>query len=849
MDTAIRVLCVDDETSFLELAKLMLERTGLIELETAQSADAALRMVSESEYDVIVSDFAMPEMDGIEFLKELRSQENSTPFIMFTGKGREEVAMEALNNGADLYIQKGSDVRAQFAELTMMVKKLSDHRKAEQKAQREKDVCSLLVETDIAGFMAFDTESRILLWNSGIERMTGVKAKDATGKRIDEILPTLEGKDIWEHLNEVLSGKRVGLRDMAFSIPKTKREGYFRSFSVPTLDSSGAVTGGFTIMVDTSEEKSFKDAYRSSTSRYSALFEGAGDAIFVHSLDGRFMDVNQAACDALGYTRDELLKMTPKDIDDPASSKLVSERMSEILKNGSGSYEAVHIRKDGTGYPVELNIRVLDEESKPMFITIARDISERKEAEDSLRRSEEFMSNLFSSIQDGISVLNSDLTVRRVNDSMEEWYGHAMPIVGKKCHEVHQWRDEPCENCPARRTLETGKADSDLVSKRGSDGEIKGWLDVFTFPIVDPDTGETTGVIEYLRDATERVSISASLADSEKRYRQLVELLSEGVLAVDASARITFANPRVGEMSGYSSDEIIGRELFDFLDPKGREIVSQQMATRRNGARGEYDVDFIRKDGSKMSISIGASPIIGETGEFLGSLAVMVDLTHRRQTEDALRRANEKLRLIGAITRHDVVNQLVILSGYLGMASTSDDEDKARGFIEKARQASMIIQDQLEFAKDYQQIGSQNPEWIDASVTLDSALASVALEDVSVESEIEGIQLWADTMLEKVFINLMDNSRRHGGGVTRIKVTSERRGDALTVIVEDDGVGISAEEKEKIFERGYGKNTGLGLFLIREVLAITGFSIKETGEAGKGARFEITVPKGRYRFA
>lgn len=849
MNSAIRVLCVDDETSFLELAKLMLERTGVFQLDTAQSADEALKILEDTEYDVIISDFAMPGVDGIEFLKTLRTREDTTPFIMFTGKGREEVAMEALNNGADLYIQKGSDVRAQFAELTMMVKKLADHHKAEQMARRERDVLSLLVETDIAGFMAFDMESKILLWNPGIERMSGIKAQDAIGKRIDEIMPSLEGMDVGEHIDAVLSGKRVGLRDIAFSIPDTKREGFFRSLSAPTFDSSGAVAGGFSILVDTSEERASQDAYRSSMSRYSALFEGAGDAIFVHSLDGRFLDVNQAACDSLGYTREELLEMTPKDIDDSVSSGLVSERMAALIETGSGSYEALHVRKDGSYYPVEMNIRLVEEGPKPMFITIARDISERKRAEEALRSSEEFLSSVFSSIQDGISVIDGNLTIRRVNDSMKKWYRHATPIIGRKCYEVHQWRDEPCESCPAKRTLETGKADSDLVTKRGSHGEVTGWLDVFTFPIIDSSTGKATGVIEYLRDATDRVAISEALTESEKRYRRLVELLSEGVLATDSSAKITFANPRVSEMSGYDEEEMLGREIFDFLDLEGKEKVSAQLKERRNGSRGEYDVDFIRKDGSRMSVSIGASPLFSESGEFLGSLAVLVDLTNRRQIEDALRRANEKLRLLGAITRHDVVNQLVVLSGYLEMAISSPDENKAKAFMEKAKQASSIIQDQLEFAQDFQQIGSQTPEWISASVTLDSALASAELEGVTVESEISGIELWADTMLEKVFVNLIDNSRRHGGGVTRIKVSNESRGGALVVIVEDDGIGIPPEEKKKIFERGYGKNTGLGLFLISEVLAITGFSIAETGEEGKGARFEITVPEGRYRFA
>ncbi|MEI7858101.1 MAG: ATP-binding protein, partial [Methanomicrobiales archaeon] len=110
-------------------------------------------------------------------------------------------------------------------------------------------------------------------------------------------------------------------------------------------------------------------------------------------------------------------------------------------------------------------------------------------------------------------------------------------------------------------------------------------------------------------------------------------------------------------------------------------------------------------------------------------------------------------------------------------------------------------------------------------------------------------EILADSMLERVFFNLFDNSVRHGGRVTGITVRCEREPDEILVIVEDNGTGVPASDKEKIFGRGFGKNTGLGLFLVREILSITGITIKETGVYGKGARFEITVPKGMYRYS
>jgi signal transduction histidine kinase len=121
--------------------------------------------------------------------------------------------------------------------------------------------------------------------------------------------------------------------------------------------------------------------------------------------------------------------------------------------------------------------------------------------------------------------------------------------------------------------------------------------------------------------------------------------------------------------------------------------------------------------------------------------------------------------------------------------------------------------------------------------------------EVALNMDGHGIQVFADPMLERVFFNLLDNSHRHGQRVSSIRVSVRMAGEDLVVVWEDDGVGIPADEKEQIFERGFGKNTGLGMFLAREILSITGIAITEKGEPGKGARFEITVPKGAFRLS
>jgi signal transduction histidine kinase len=112
---------------------------------------------------------------------------------------------------------------------------------------------------------------------------------------------------------------------------------------------------------------------------------------------------------------------------------------------------------------------------------------------------------------------------------------------------------------------------------------------------------------------------------------------------------------------------------------------------------------------------------------------------------------------------------------------------------------------------------------------------------------VDGIEVYADQLLPKVFFNLLDNTLRHGEQVTRVHLSADWHGEDLVLSWEDNGVGVEAREKERIFERGVGKNTGFGLFLVREILAITGITIIEIGTPNEGARFQITVPKGSFR--
>jgi signal transduction histidine kinase len=152
------------------------------------------------------------------------------------------------------------------------------------------------------------------------------------------------------------------------------------------------------------------------------------------------------------------------------------------------------------------------------------------------------------------------------------------------------------------------------------------------------------------------------------------------------------------------------------------------------------------------------------------------------------------------------------------------------------------------FARDYQEIGVESPKWHQLGTTLQVARLPLKLASLEISSGCSNVEIYADPLLEKVFYNLMENSLRHVDASTEIHISCKGDDVGLTILYEDNGPGISDEDKENIFLKGYGKNTGLGLFLIREILATTGISIRETGEPGHGVRFEILVPKEKFRY-
>ncbi len=231
------------------------------------------------------------------------------------------------------------------------------------------------------------------------------------------------------------------------------------------------------------------------------------------------------------------------------------------------------------------------------------------------------------------------------------------------------------------------------------------------------------------------------------------------------------------------------------------------------------------------------------------NLDLRAENAERTKVERALAEANRKLQLMASITRHDLLNQLTAMREYLELALARRAKDSENAWTNVAGAAAVVNQtiNTVEFTGEYQKIGVKSPVWKNARQLVELAGKNSNLGDIRLENTIPpAIEIFADPLIEKVFFNLIDNAIRYGKPST-IRFRYEDTGTGSTIICEDDGIGIESGEKEKIFAYEYGMNTGLGLFLAREILTITGITIRETGIPGKGARFEMTCPKGTIR--
>ncbi|MDO9550655.1 MAG: PAS domain S-box protein [Methanoregula sp.] len=379
-------------------------------------------------------------------------------------------------------------------------------------------------------------------------------------------------------------------------------------------------------------------------------------------------------------------------------------------------------------------------------------------------------------------------------------------------------------------------------------------------------------------------SFAEGLRTEERKYRGIFENSQAGIFTFDLKTlRIREINGKCAAMLQYERTDVIDKDISRILvDSISRDSFINEIKT--HARTGDLELFFTTKKGAVCQFLVSASRgqndivicsaiditerklaeqviqkakddleqrVLERTEELIRSNdELKAEIRERKRFESAIQLANRKLNTLSSITRHDILNQITAIVMYRSLVEEMVTDPTVIEHLQKIEQVTDLIQKQIRFTRDYQNIGASSPQWQKIAETVKNAISDHdGLNRIAIDVALDDLEIFADMLLEKVFYNIFDNSLRHGQHVTEIRLSFQETPEGITICYKDNGVGVPTNVKERIFKREYYRNTGYGLFLAGEILSITGLTIKETGEPGNGAQFEILAPQGSFRFS
>ncbi|MBP2133827.1 PAS domain S-box-containing protein [Methanomicrobium sp. W14] len=851
----IRVLHVDDDPSLVEIAKIFLEKDGDILVKTAFSGSNALEILKGESFDAIVSDYEMPALNGIEFLKRLRAEKNDTPFIIFSGRGREDVLIDAINNGADFYLQKGGRPKSQFAELKNMILQSVKRKTAESALRDSEERYRAVVESQTELICRFLPDGTLKFANDAFCRYYGLNPRDYPGKKFVSGDLSI-GSMIREHLKKLSPGSPYG--DIEHEFVMSGGEVRWQNWTDRAFfDKNGNIIEYQSVGRDVTEERFMKQSLQEKVNYVSALMDTIPAPVFYRDTKGVYYDCNRAFEDLVGLSRKDIIGKNIYDFFDKDLADLYSGKDREIIENP-------HIQQ----YENEIN-NSKGERIDVLFSKTARfranwtvdgivgvifDISNRKKMENEIVEEINFIQALKDSIPAPVFYRDREGIYHDCNRAFEDLVGLSKKdIIGKNIYDFFDKDLADVYSKKDREIIENPHVQRYEYAINNSNGDI---IDVlFSKTALFSADGTVSGVVGVILDISDRKKMERALRESEEKFRTLADYTYDWESWIGPDGNMIYMSPSCFRITGYPVKDFLSDTVLmmkKIVHPDDLEMVLDHYRNISEADKSikHFDFRIFTASGEMKWISHYCQPVYHDDGRWAGRRETKRDITLRKEYEDRLSKLNEKLNLLSSVTRHDVLNQVTALNGYIELLKEPESYDSSvTGVLEKIEMITSTIKHQILFTKDYQETGIHSPSWQNLfevfNISKSMFDTGSLLFEVNVDSNLE---IYADPLLGKVFYNFIDNSVRHGGqNLSILRLSSVREEKSLKIIYEDNGEGILQENKKRIFLKGFGENTGYGLFLIQYVLSITGLLIEECGDYGKGVRFEITVPEGKFK--
>jgi PAS domain S-box-containing protein len=872
MRDRVRVLHVDDDPGFADLTATYLERADeRFEVFTATGAEAGLERLADREIHCVVSDYEMPGTDGLEFLGAVRDRFPDLPFLLFTGKGSEEIASEAISAGVTDYLQKGTG-GDQYDLLANRVANAVDRYDTERERRRWKEA----VETATQGVAIVDPDGRFWQTNDAYADIYGTSPDELAGTpprklypadeqtRLEtEIMPGLDRAGHWE-------GEVVGRRVDGTS--------FDQRLAMSTLPDGGHVC----VIEDITERKERErelqrqnermadliEKHEAAETRYQSLFENNPIVIWEEDLSAVKERLDTLATEVEDLEshladRETLLELVDAieivDVNQYAVEHYAADSKSHLVANleeisTERSLEAFRqeflaLARDETELTLETQAWTFDGDLKDEYLHIftpdsyaddysvvyatAMDITERKERERELGRK----NDLFRKAQAIADVGAWEYDIRaddlRWTDQVYEIHGLPADreVTPEEGIEFYHPEDRETIREALARAVEDGEPFDLELRLVTADGETR-WVRTMGDPQTEDD--EVVRVRGTFQDVTARRERERE-ADL---LREMVESLGVGVAIYDTDGQFDYVNPAYAEILGTDVATLQGLAVWDVNPAIDHDDFVSYWSSFADGETRVHETTH-RFDGREVPVQTVTTQqtIHGETYHF----GTVQDITDRKRQERELQRQNERLAEFASIVSHDLRNPLEVARGHVDLLRDERDSDRLDAVTRAHERMATLIEDILALAREGRAV--DDPSAVDIGAVVEDCRATVETEGATLVVETDRTVLADRSRLQQLFENLFRNSVEHGG--TDVTITVGDCEDGF--YVEDDGRGIPPDRREDIFERGYSTaedGTGFGMAIIREIADAHDWSVRATkGESG-GARFEISGVDG-----
>jgi len=521
----MRILLVEDNSDHRELMRLALTgHDATWQVEGVVSGEEALRRLAEGETcDVVFLDYSLPGRDGLEVLEEILRGEAPPPVVMVTGRGDERVAVEAMKDGAYDYVVKGEGYLQRLpvvAQRAMEANRLAMERKqVEETLQESEERFKLSMEATNDGLWDWNVKTDEGYFSPAYYRMLGyaVGAFPAKGSAWKDLIHPDDRENTLRVNMDCIKGRRE-LFEIEYRMKA--RNGKWRWIlgrgKCIARDEQGRALRLVGTHVDITERKRSEGELRESEERYRAMFKSISDAVFVSYIEeedspGCFVQINNVACQRLGYTREELLGLTPRDITTPEEYTRLLDKREKLISKGNIVVETVHVTRDGRQIPVESSVRIFNYLGKRAAIFISRDITERKKAEEVVQRERRLFNDILENLPVMICLMTPDYHVPFANKSYRKLFGKSH---GRRCFEYIFQRTEPCPECQSFTPLKTNVPHHwEWDAPNGIN------LDIYDFPFADADGSPL--ILEMNIDITERKRAEEEMRNARTQVEEL----------------------------------------------------------------------------------------------------------------------------------------------------------------------------------------------------------------------------------------------------------------------------------------------------------------------------------------